>query len=107
MTSNRVQDEFFGPIRPRLEKKPKLRVNDIVRIDGKLCRVIRVNDCAAVVLIKRSPREFKTRFDKHVRFQPSAVTVRISVNSEIEILNRNANGKGKDRTAAPPKDSSI
>jgi hypothetical protein len=41
-----------------------------------------------VVLVNRPHREFTTRFDKHVRFQPSPRRVRIAANSDIEILNR-------------------
>jgi len=72
----------------------RLHVNDVIRIGDKLGRVIRVTECSAVVLINRSAREFKTRFDKPVRFQPAPGIVRISVNSEIEILNRKG---GKER----------
>jgi hypothetical protein len=87
---------FFRPFR--------LRVNDVIRVDGnRLGRVIRVTDCAAVVLVNPSARSFKTRFDKEVRFQPSAVTVRISADSETEVLNRKARKKrkppnGKEKT---------
>ena len=73
----------------------RLHVNDIVRIEGKLGRVIRVTECAAVVLVNRPPREFTTLFDKHVRFQPAPVTIRICANSETEILNRKAPERGK------------
>jgi hypothetical protein len=66
----------------------RLRVNDVVRIDGRLCRVIRVTECAAVLLMNPPLREFTTRFDRHVRFQPRPVTFRISANSPMEILNR-------------------
>jgi hypothetical protein len=38
--------------------------------------------------MQRPRREFKTRFDKPVRFQPSPKTFRISPDSEVEILNR-------------------
>lgn len=71
----------------------RLRVNDVVRLDDRLGRVIRVTECAAVVLINPRARAFKTRFDRQVRFQPSAVTVRISANAETEILNRGARKK--------------
>ena len=73
----------------------RLHVNDFVRIDGKLGRVIRVTECAAVVLVNRPPREFTTRFDKHVRFRLPPMTVRIAANSDIEILNRNTGRKRK------------
>jgi hypothetical protein len=86
------QGEFFGLVLER--RYPfRLRPNDVIRVDGRLGLVIRVNECAAVVLMNRQPREFNTRFDKHVRFQPSPVTFRISVNSETEILNRKASKK--------------
>jgi hypothetical protein len=66
----------------------RLRVNDVIRYDGRLGRIIRVTDCAAVVLMRRPQRVFKTRFDKPVRFQPSPATFRIAADSEVEILNR-------------------
>ena len=56
----------------------RLRANDIIRIDGRLCRVLRVNYSAAVVLMNRPRRKFTTRFDKPVSFQPSPSTFRIS-----------------------------
>ena len=88
MNNNHEQGELFGLIWRPFGAKSRLRVNDIIRMGDKLCRVIRVNECAAVVLINQSPREFKTRFDQPVRFQPAPATVRISVNSDTEILNR-------------------
>ena len=85
------QGELFGLVLER--RYPfRLRTNDIVRIGGRLGLIIRVNECAAVVLMNRRAREFSTRFDKRVRIQPSPVTFRISVNSETEILNRKARG---------------
>ena len=42
----------------------------IVTVDG---RVIRINECAAVVIMNRPVRDFKTRFDKPVRLQPPDV----------------------------------
>jgi hypothetical protein len=65
-----------------------LRAGDVIRFEGKPCRVIRVNDCAAVVAVTKPPREFTTLFGVHVRIQPKPALVRISPNSEIEILNR-------------------
>ena len=53
-----------------------------------LRRVVRVNECAAVVIMNRPVREFKTRFDKPVRFQPPPRRFYISPNSEVKILNR-------------------
>jgi hypothetical protein len=66
----------------------RLRAGDVIRFNGRLCRVIRVNDCAAVVIMNQSVRDFKTRFDKPVRFQPPPSLFRISSQSECEILNR-------------------
>ena len=90
------QGELFGlvlqwrhPFRPR--------VNDVLRVDGRLGLVIPVHECAAVVLMNRPVREFSTRFDKRVRIQPSPVTFRISPNTETEILNRKARKKRKQR----------
>jgi hypothetical protein len=90
------QAELFGLV---LENRYpfRLRANDIIRVDDRLGRVIRVTECAAVVLVNPRVRQFKTRFDRPVRFQPGAVTFRISANSETEILNRKANKKRKQR----------
>ncbi len=38
--------------------------------------------------MNRPIREFTTRFDKPVRFQPPPAIFRISPDSEVEILNR-------------------
>ncbi len=88
MNDNGEQGELFGLIWRPFQGPFRLRVNDVIRMDNRLCRVIRVNKCAAVVLMNQPMREFKTRFDKPVRFRPGALTFRISANSEIEILNR-------------------
>jgi hypothetical protein len=80
------QANFFGLISPQFPRRFRLQANDIVRIDGKLCRIIRITDCAAVVLMNRPPREFTTRFDKRVRFQPGPLIFRISPNAEVEII---------------------
>ena len=94
MKDIREQGEFFGLVLQ--QRHPfRLRANDVIRIDGKLCRIIRVNECAAVVLMNRRTREFTTRFDKQVRFHPPPVTFRISVNADTEILNRKAGRKHK------------
>lgn len=66
----------------------RLRAGDIIRFNERLCRVLRVNECAAVVLMNRPVRVFKTRFEKPVRFQPPPVTFRISPQSDVPILNR-------------------
>ena len=73
----------------------RLRVNDVVRVDGRLGLVIRVTECSAVVLVNRPIRQFKTRFDKPVSIQPGPAIYRISANSSTEILNRKRHGKGK------------
>jgi hypothetical protein len=88
MNNNGKQSELSKLV-CRLPCHPfRLRVNDCVRIDGKLGRVVRVTECAAVVLVNQPHREFTTRFDKHVEFQPPPKTVRIAANAEIAILNR-------------------
>lgn len=78
------QGELFTLV---LKKHPyRLRANDIIRFNGRLGLVLRVNDCAAVILMNRPPRQFITRFDKKVRLQPAPATFRISANSEIEVI---------------------
>ena len=66
----------------------RLRVNDYVLIDGRLGRVIRVTESAAVVLVNRPSRQFTTRFDRPVWFRQPPIIVRIAANAEIDILNR-------------------
>ena len=68
----------------------RLRAGDVIKLDDRLCRVLRVNECAAVVHMHRPLREFKTRFDKPVRFQPAPKMFRISPQSEVPVLNRKA-----------------
>lgn len=75
----------------------RLRPNDVVRVDGRLGLIIRVTECAAVVLVNRPVRRFKTRFDKPVRIRPGPALVRISANSETPVLNRRNSGKRKQR----------
>ena len=96
MNDAHAQGELFGLIWRPFRTKSRLRVNDIIRFGDKLGLVIRVNECAAVVLINQSLRKFKTRFDKPVEFQPPPATFRISVNSESEIINRKPK-KGRRR----------
>jgi hypothetical protein len=73
----------------RLPEYPfKLRAGDVIRLNERLCRVIRVNECSAVIIMNRRARAFKTRFDKLVRFQQSPKLFRISPHSELPILNR-------------------
>ena len=66
----------------------RLRAGDVILFEARLCRVIRVNECAAVVIMNQPVRDFKTRFDKQVKFQPPPKLFRISPNAEAEILNR-------------------
>ena len=66
----------------------RLRAGDVIRYDGKPCRVVRVTDCAAVVAVTKPARTFTTLAGKTVTLQPSPALVRISPNSEIQILNR-------------------
>jgi hypothetical protein len=81
--------EFFGVVwQAASAPKFRLRAGDVIRIGGKLCRVVRVNECAAVVLMNRLPREFVTRFDRRVKFQQPPAQFRISPNAEVPILNR-------------------
>ena len=83
---NCLQAELFGVIF-RQPHPFRLRANDVIRIGGRLGRVIRVTECAAVVVMNRPAREFVTRFDQHVRLQPSPIIFRIAANSEAEIVN--------------------
>ena len=82
------QTEFVGIIW-RLFRYPfRLRVGDVIPYNNRLGRIIRVTECAAVVMVIPPPRVFTTRFDRPVRFQPKPALFRISPNSETEILNR-------------------
>ena len=91
------QAELFGLVWRPLQFPFRLRVNDVIRIDGRLGLVIRVTECAAVVVMNRRTREFITRFDKQVRFELLPVMVRISANSESEVLNRKFRKQTKHR----------
>ena len=82
-----AQAEFVAILWQPLQHPFRLHAGDVIRLDGRLCRVMRVNECAAVVTMNRPMRVFKTRFDKPVRFQPPPATFRISPQSEVEILN--------------------
>ena len=84
----RAQAELFGLVWQPRPHRFRLRVNDVIRIGGRLGRVIRVTECAAVVLMNQPARTYTTRFDKPVCFQPSPVTFRISANSDVEVINR-------------------
>ena len=82
-----AQAEFVGIIWQPLQHPFRLHAGDVIRLAGRLCRVVRVNACAAVVIMNRPIRDFKTRFDKPVRFQQSPAVFRISPESTVEILN--------------------
>ena len=82
-----AQAEFVGIIWQPLQHPFRLHAGDVIRLAGRLCRVVRVNQCAAVIIMNRPMRDFKTRFDKPVRFQPPPTLLRISPNSDLEILN--------------------
>lgn len=85
------QAEFFGLIWRPKEYPFRLRAGDVIEFDHRLGLVVRVTECAAVVLMNRPMRNFKTRFDKPVRFQPPPALFRISSNSEVPVLNRKVN----------------
>lgn len=78
----------FGILWRSLNRRFRLCAGDIIQFNGRLCRVIHVNECAAVVMMNRPVRDFKTRFDKPIRFHPPPVVFRISPHSEVPILNR-------------------
>ena len=78
----------FGIIWQVAEYPFRLRAGDVIKFNDRFCRVVRVNECSAVVIMNRPVRDFKTRFDKPVRFQPPPVTFRISPQSDVAILNR-------------------
>ena len=89
ISTDRNQTEFFGIVWLTSETHPhRLRAGDVIRFDNRFCRVMRVNDCSAVVLMNQAPRRFETRFRGPVQFQPPPKTFRISPQSECEILNR-------------------
>ena len=83
------QDEF-GIIWELSAYPFKLRAGDVFKFNERLCRVIRVNYSSAVVIMSLPMREFKTRFDKPVRFQPPPKRFYISPDSEVTVLNRKA-----------------
>jgi hypothetical protein len=87
--NDKNQTEFFGIVWLTSETHPhRLRAGDVIRYGDKLARIVRVNDCAAVVVMSRPVRQFETRFRGTVKFQPAPARFRISPQSECEILNR-------------------
>jgi hypothetical protein len=78
----------FGILWQLAEYPFKLRAGDVIKFNERLCRVVRVNDCSAVVIMNQPVRAFKTRFDQPVRFQPPPKLFHISPDSEIPVLNR-------------------
>ena len=64
------------------------RAGDIVEYAGQPCRVIRVTESSAVIMVARPARTITPRFGKPVTIQPSPKLERISPQSEIPILNR-------------------
>lgn len=103
MNRTMVQVELFGLIWRRPEYPFRLRVNDVIRVNGRLGRVIRVTESAAVFVMNQPLRQFKTRFDKPVRFQPPPRLGRMSANAEVEILNRPSHNKPKGRLWRPSR----
>ena len=65
-----------------------LRAGDVVEYAGQPCRVIRVTDSSAVIMVARPARTIAPRFGKPVTIQPSPKLERISSQSQIPILNR-------------------
>ncbi len=66
----------------------RLQPGDIIKFDGEPCRVVRVNESAAVIAVRTPARTITPRFGKPVTIQPAPKLERISPNSEVEILNR-------------------
>ena len=48
-----AQAEFVGIIWQPLQHPFRLHAGDVIRLAGRLCRVVRVNACAAVVIMNR------------------------------------------------------
>lgn len=76
---------------------PRLTAGDVILFDGRQCRVVRVNDCAAVISVPMPARTIRPRFDAAVTIQPAPRLLRISANAETPIL---AHG---DATPNPPR----
>jgi hypothetical protein len=65
-----------------------LRAGDVIAYAGRVCHVIRVNDCAAVVALPQAPRTFTTLWGKTITIQPGPKLERISPNSCVPIIHR-------------------
>jgi len=78
----------FGIIWQELHPEFRLHAGDVFLFNNRICRVVRVNESEAVVIMNRPIRRFKTRFDKPVRFQPPPARFYISARSEVTVLNR-------------------
>ena len=87
----------FLPLQRRLAlaSQFRLRAGDVVRFQDKPCLVIRVSESAAVIAVRQPAREFTTLFGKLVRIRPKPRLIRISANSEVQILNRKRKGARK------------
>ena len=70
----------------------RLREGDMVLFNNRICPVLRVTDCCAVIAMPQAAREFTTLFGKCVRIKPRPKLVRIGSNSEIPILKRRTPG---------------
>ena len=81
------QAELFGVIWQPFQRPFRLQAGDVIRLDNRLCLVVRVTECSAVVVMNQRVRKFATRFDKPVRFQPPPKLLRIAANSDVTILN--------------------
>ena len=66
----------------------RLRVGDVIEIDGRPCPIIRVTESAAVAAVAQPKRIFRTLAGKLVQLQPAPTLARISPNSDCPILNR-------------------
>lgn len=56
-----AQTELVGSLGQRAPHPFRLRAGDVIRFNGRLGRVIRVNECAAAILMNRPVREFKPK----------------------------------------------
>ena len=88
--NNGQQAELVGLIWQPYLRPFRLRAGDVIVLKERLCRVVRVTECAAVVIMNQPVRRFKTRFDKPVEFHPAPALIRIAADSEVSILNRRA-----------------